>query len=69
LVLGTIPPYGLIAELDANGKVIDSYQDPTGRTSLLSEAIEWNGHFYLGSILNNYLGRIATPTEHGIQWK
>jgi len=53
-----MPPYGLVAELDENGKVVESYQDPTGRTAWLSEAIEWEGYMYLASFKNSFLGRI-----------
>jgi len=63
IVLGTLPPYGLIAELDENGVVINTWQDPTGKTAWLSEGLEWQGYLYLGSFRNPFLARIKLAPQ------
>lgn len=55
--------YGMIAEVDANGKIITAYSSPDGETSHLSEVCEVEGSkgeriLYLGSYSNSYLGRL-----------
>lgn len=56
--------YGMIAEYDANGKVVTAYSSPGGETSHLSEVCEVMGKtgeriLYLGSYSNSYLGRLV----------
>jgi len=58
IVVGTMSPYGIVAELNDEGKVVDTYQDPTGHTGWLSEAMEWDGYLYLASFANPFLARI-----------
>lgn len=56
--------YGMITELDVNGKTITAYSSPDGITSHLSEVCEVKGKnneriLYLGSYSNSYLGRLV----------
>lgn len=53
-----IPKYGLIVELDATGKVIRSLHSPAGKIHLISEVLEHDGHLYLGSFRNRFIGRV-----------
>jgi len=59
MLMGVMTPWGLITELDQDGQIVNTYQDPTGNTAWLSEALDWEGYLYLGSLLNPYLGRVA----------
>lgn len=56
--------YGLMIEIDANGKIINSFHDPTGQSSGFSELheiqnTETERHFLLGSFQGHYLGRLV----------
>lgn len=43
--------YGLVVELDKNGRIINSLHDPSGEQAfMLTSATEYKGHLYLGSI-------------------
>lgn len=57
--------YGMVIEMDANGKILRSFHSPDGRTTLLSEAREVvlnnTKMLYLGSYVNNYLGKLILP--------
>ncbi|KAH8028507.1 hypothetical protein HPB51_017602 [Rhipicephalus microplus] len=53
-----VPKYGLIVELDASGKVVRSLHSPAGKIHLLSEVLEHDGHLYLGSFRNRFIGRV-----------
>ncbi len=48
-----VPRYGLVVHLDADGKLDDSLQDPTGKVYYVTNAIPWHGMLYLGSLKNN----------------
>ncbi|PVD25747.1 hypothetical protein C0Q70_13407 [Pomacea canaliculata] len=57
------PKFGIIVELDANGKIIRSLQDPSGHVySGVSEVNEVNNVLYLGSFEKNFIGRIDLST-------
>lgn len=58
LILALIPAYGVVVEIDATGKVIDTLQDPTGRTPWISESDEHDGYLYFGSWKNKFLARV-----------
>ncbi|XP_042909345.1 adipocyte plasma membrane-associated protein [Parasteatoda tepidariorum] len=49
---------GAVVEFDDNGKIIKFIHSPTGKVSHLSEALEHNGHLYLGSWRNHYIGKL-----------
>lgn len=55
LPLGT---YGMIVEVNEEGKIVQSLQSPTGQVAHISEVLELNGVLYLGSWRNKYLGRL-----------
>jgi sugar lactone lactonase YvrE len=57
-IVSFIPAWGLVVELDEEGRLVDTWQDPSGRTAWISEALEWKGYLYLGSFRNPFLGRI-----------
>lgn len=64
LIYFALSNYGMIVELDANGKIITAYSSPEGKTSFLSEVCEVTGEdderiLYLGSYANTYLGRLV----------
>jgi sugar lactone lactonase YvrE len=52
-------PYGLVFEMDANGRVLRSLHDPTGaRFRDLTSALEARGDLYLGSLTGTSVGRV-----------
>ena len=58
-MLSMIPQYGLLVELDKNGKVISTLHDPTGKqVPAVSEAEEKDGVLYLGSYDLPFLSRV-----------
>lgn len=61
LVFGS--SYGMISEVNANGKIITAYSSPDGETTHLSEVLELKGDkgeriLYIGSYSNSYLARL-----------
>ena len=51
-------PWGLLVELDADGKPLRSLHDPSGRRFRdLSSVIEKNGIVYFGTLTGTALGR------------
>lgn len=53
------PQYGFVIEFDSYGKIIKSYQDPKGKAvNFISEAVESDGHLYLGSFKDNYIASV-----------
>ena len=53
-----VPKYGLVLVIDKNGKIIKTYQDPSGTIASISEAQihPKTGSLLLGSHSNSYLG-------------
>ncbi len=56
--------YGMITEVNSNGKIITAYSSPDGKTTHLSEVCEVKGAkgeriLYIGSYSNSYLARLA----------
>lgn len=51
--------YGLIYHVSEDGKEFTSYHDPTGEFSgSLTSAVEHDGYLYLGSVSNNFIGKL-----------
>lgn len=52
-----------VANVDAEGKIIKIFDDPTGKVmSFVTSAFEFEGHLYLGSLQNNFLGKLPLET-------
>jgi len=56
--------YGMITEVNADGKIITAYSSPDGKTNHLSEVCEVVGSkderiLFIGSYSNSYLGRLV----------
>mmetsp|Transcript_9412 Transcript_9412/g.27652 ORF Transcript_9412/g.27652 Transcript_9412/m.27652 type:complete len:407 (-) Transcript_9412:143-1363(-) len=54
-VVELIPKYGMFAVLSEEGEVLETYQDPTGRTPWLSEIEDFGDYIIMGSWYNQYL--------------
>jgi sugar lactone lactonase YvrE len=55
-------PYGLVLELDEEGRVLRSLHDPGGeRVTQVTTAREHEGHLYLGTLHERWIGRLALP--------
>lgn len=52
-----------VANVDAEGKIIKIFDDPTGKVvSFVTSAFEFEGHLYLGSLQNDFLGKLPLET-------
>lgn len=56
--------YGMITEVNADGKIITAYSSPDGKTTHLSEVCEMKGAdgervLYIGSYSNSYVARLV----------
>ena len=55
-------PYGMVIELDGDGNVLRSFQDPGGlHVSIITSVHETAGQLLLGTLLNDYIGRFTLP--------
>jgi len=54
-------PYGFVLGLDETGKVIHNLQDPQGRYSPVTSAVEHDGTLWLGSLSAPSLARLKAP--------
>jgi hypothetical protein len=55
-------PYGFVVKLDENGKILASFQDPSGNhVPAITSAFERDGYLYLGSLSNHFVGKFKLP--------
>jgi sugar lactone lactonase YvrE len=55
-------PYAFVVKLDAQGQIVDSLQDPSGqRLFAVTSAMERDGYLYLGSLINDRIGKYKLP--------
>ncbi len=55
-------PYAFVIKLDEQGNIVDSFQDPTGkRLFAVTSAVEHDGALYLGSLINDRIGKYKLP--------
>ena len=50
--------YGHIIAIDANGKLLDDRQDPTGRYPKMTDVLETERYLYIGSLQGGVLARV-----------
>jgi sugar lactone lactonase YvrE len=56
--------YGFVLGLDASGRVVHNLQDPTGAGyANVTNAVEYGGYLYLGSLTENAIGRVAVASS------
>jgi len=48
-IVNAIPKYGILAVIAANGTILETFQDPSGKWPWLSEGEYFDGFLYLGS--------------------
>jgi sugar lactone lactonase YvrE len=53
--------YGFILGLDKNGGVVHNLQDPNGSFAQITNVVEHDGYLYLGSLVEDAVGRIDVP--------
>lgn len=64
LLMKTVPdPYGLVLQMDADGRIHHSLHDPTGGTAFITSATPYEGALYLGSILADGVYRYDLNAE------
>ncbi|HEV3304770.1 MAG TPA: SMP-30/gluconolactonase/LRE family protein [Planctomycetaceae bacterium] len=55
-------PYGFVIKLDETGRILESFQDPSGKhLPAITSAFEHDGSLYLGSLSNNFIGKFKLP--------
>ena len=55
-------PYAFVVQLDEAGQVVDTLQDPGGQPLYaVTSAFERDGWLYLGSLLNDRIGKVKLP--------
>lgn len=55
-------PYGFAVEIDEQGNILQSVQDPSGkRLSMITSAFERDGYLYLGTLINDCIGKLKLP--------
>ncbi|GER40961.1 adipocyte plasma membrane-associated protein, partial [Striga asiatica] len=53
----------MVVNVDRNGKIIRGFDDPTGKVmEFVTSALEFEGHLYLGSLRNDFIGKLPLPT-------
>lgn len=53
--------YGIVIQIDENGNILKTLQDPTGAYPVTTGAIEGAGHLYITSLVSTKLGRLVYP--------
>ncbi|MBN1572094.1 MAG: SMP-30/gluconolactonase/LRE family protein [Deltaproteobacteria bacterium] len=53
--------YDFILGLDVNGNVVHNLQDPAGSFFQITNVVEHDGYLYLGSLVENAMGKVAVP--------
>ncbi len=56
-----VEPYGWVVNVNEAGEVIGNLQDPTGNFTTITSVNERSGHLYLGSLVEEAVGRIEAP--------
>jgi sugar lactone lactonase YvrE len=52
-------PYGLVLKINSEGKVLESFHDPSGKNlKEITHAQEYNGFLYFGSLHNPKIGKL-----------
>jgi sugar lactone lactonase YvrE len=55
-------PYAFVIKLNEQGQIVDSFQDPTGkRLFAITSVVEHEGALYLGSLVNDRIGKYKLP--------
>jgi sugar lactone lactonase YvrE len=53
--------YGFVLGLDNDGRVIHNLQDPSGSYGQITNVVEYKGMLYLGSLVEDAIGRLPVP--------
>jgi len=56
-----IQPFGWVIAVNETGEVIGNLQDPNGHFGTITSVNEYGGYLYLGSLVEEALGRIPAP--------
>jgi len=56
-----IQPFGWVIAVNATGEVIGNLQDPNGHFGTITSVNEYGGHLYLGSLVEEAVGRVPAP--------
>uniref|UniRef100_A0A7E4UXQ0 Str_synth domain-containing protein n=1 Tax=Panagrellus redivivus TaxID=6233 RepID=A0A7E4UXQ0_PANRE len=64
LMLLVQPHYGFIIEFDAEGKIVQTYQDPLGRSvGYVSEVVEAGGFLFIGSFKDSFIAKVPKKSH------
>jgi sugar lactone lactonase YvrE len=54
--------YGFVIKLDETGRILQSFQDPSGEhVPAITSVVEHDGYLYLGSFSNSFVGKFKLP--------
>lgn len=57
-LLPAATPYGFVLGIDEQAAIVENLQDPTGSFGTLTAAVEHDGALYLGSMVEDTIGRL-----------
>lgn len=58
-----LPAHGMVLELDLEGNIVRTYQDPSGELRCISSAVDDGKHLYLGSTFKRYIARVPKAVD------
>lgn len=50
--------YGLVVKMDETGRILESFHDPTGELSFITNAVERDGWIYLATLKGDWIARV-----------
>ncbi|KAF4518108.1 hypothetical protein B566_EDAN007809 [Ephemera danica] len=63
LLTPVLPKALIVVEVSETGEIIDSLQSTDKRVTFVSDFVEVDNFYYLGSPVNNFLGRVIAPAK------
>jgi hypothetical protein len=63
LVIPILPKKVIVLEINESGEIIASLQSTDKRVTIVSDFAEVDNFYYLGSPVNNFLGRVIAPAK------
>ncbi len=56
-----VEPYGWVVNVNEAGEVTENLQEPNGKFGTITSVNEHSGHLYLGSLVEEAVGRLGAP--------
>ncbi|PIN11226.1 hypothetical protein CDL12_16170 [Handroanthus impetiginosus] len=53
----------MVVNVGSDGEIIRGFDDPIGKVmGFVTSALEFEGHLYLGTLYNDFIGKLPLPT-------